>query len=136
MMEPMTTTAADLLADHEHALFAFDGTICTLFAVLTAKVVANRLKAFLGREIPPRIAGTDDPFTVLRYARTQSDTSRQIIERELRRQEIIATETATEIPGIADVLRTLAITGHTATIVGNNATDAVRAYLADRKSVV
>jgi phosphoglycolate phosphatase-like HAD superfamily hydrolase len=128
MMEGMTT-AAELLADREHILFDFDGPVCTLFAGSTDRAVADRLRVFLGTDLPAAIAATTDPFDVLRYARTRSDTTRQVVERELRQQELAAVETATETPGIRDVLRALAITGHITTIVSSNAVDAVRAYL-------
>lgn len=129
MMEDMTI-AADLLADREHVLFDFDGPVCALFAGVTDRVVADRLRVYLGPNVPTAVKDADDPFEVLRYARTRSDTTRQVVERELRRQELAAVASATETPGIADVLRALAITGHVSTIVSNNATDAVRAYLA------
>lgn len=124
------TIAAELLADREHVLFDFDGPVCALFAGVTDRAVADRLRVFLGADLPADVATTHDPFAVLRYARTRSDTTRQVVERELRRQELAAVETATETPGIRDTLRGLAVTGHILTIVSNNATDAVRAYLA------
>jgi phosphoglycolate phosphatase-like HAD superfamily hydrolase len=123
-------TAAELLADREHVLFDFDGSVCALFAGITNGVVAARLRVFLGADLPAEIAATDDPFDVLRYAGTCSSTTRQLVERELRRQELAAVETAVETPGIRDVLQSLAITGHILTIVTNNAADAVGKYLA------
>ncbi|HEY0805278.1 MAG TPA: HAD hydrolase-like protein [Pseudonocardiaceae bacterium] len=121
--------AAELLADREHVLFDFDGSVCALFGGTSDGVVASRLRVFLGADLPAEIAATDDPFDVLRYARTCSTTTRQLVERELRHQELAAIDTATETPGIRDVLQSLTITGHILTIVTNNAADAVGAYL-------
>jgi phosphoglycolate phosphatase-like HAD superfamily hydrolase len=120
------STAADLLADREHVLLAFNGAVCEI----TDLEVSDRLRAYLHADLPAELAATRNPFDVLRYARKQSGTTAVLVERELRARELAAIRTATATPGALETVRALAIAGHTITIVSNTSADAVRAYLA------
>jgi phosphoglycolate phosphatase-like HAD superfamily hydrolase len=121
----VTDTAADLLADREHVLLAFDGAVCDI----TDLDAADRLRAYLQAELPTALAATRNPYDVLRYARMLSGTTAVLVERELRALELAAVTTAKPTPGALETVRALAIAGHTITIVGNTSADAVRAYL-------
>lgn len=119
-------SAADLVADREHVLLCFDGPVCVVFPPPADGVVAQRLRTFVSHGIPT----THDPFVVLRSAWTMSDTTGRLIELELRKHELAAVGTAPETPGTLDVVKTLALRGHTVTIVSDTSADAVVAYLA------
>jgi phosphoglycolate phosphatase-like HAD superfamily hydrolase len=121
------------LAEREHVLLMFDGPLCSVYAGGGAGVVANRLRAYLGPRLPDAIATTDNPFDVLAWARTRSETTGQLVELELREQELAAVPTATDTPGALDLVRELALRGHTVTVVSNHSIDAVVAYLSGRE---
>lgn len=120
-------TVADLVAEREHVLFTFDGPVCSVFPY--GSDVADRLRRYLGR-LPPAVATTTDPFRVLSWARAHSDTAGRLIELELRKHELTAVRSAVETPGVLDLVRTLALWGHTVTVVSNTSSDAVTTYLA------
>jgi beta-phosphoglucomutase-like phosphatase (HAD superfamily) len=121
-------TVADLVAEREHVLFTFDGPVCSVFPY--GSDVADRLRMYLGHGLPPAVATTTDPFRVLSWARAHSDTAGRLIELELRKHELTAVGSAVETPGVLDLVHTLALWGHTVTVVSNTSSDAVTAYLA------
>lgn len=122
----MCSAAAELVADREHVLLCFNGPVCAVFPPPLDSEVAQRLRTFASHGIPR----TNDPFVVLRSAWTVSDTTGRLIELELRKHELAAVATAVETPGTLDVVKTLALRGHTVTIISDNSADSVGAYLA------
>ncbi|HKN98093.1 MAG TPA: HAD family hydrolase [Pseudonocardiaceae bacterium] len=122
-----------LLAEREHVLLTFDGPVCSVYAGVGERVVADRLRAYLGPHLPETVATTADPFEVLAWARTLSATAGRLVELELRKQELAAMATAVQTPGVLDLVRDLALRGHTVTVVSNHSMDAVGAYLAGRE---
>jgi beta-phosphoglucomutase-like phosphatase (HAD superfamily) len=124
-----SATAADLVADREHVLLDFDGPVCEVYPPNAARAVAQRLRAYLGRDLPAHIAASQDPLVLLRCAWLVSETAGQLIELELRTQELLAIRRATETPGTLDMVKTLVLRGHTVTIVSDISSDAVGAYL-------
>lgn len=121
---------ASLFAEREHVLLMFNGPLCSVYAGVGERVVADRLRAYLGPHLPDAVAATDNPFDVLVWARTQSETAGQLVELELRKQELAAVATAAETPGALDLVRELALRGHKLSVVSNHSVDAVVAYLA------
>jgi phosphoglycolate phosphatase-like HAD superfamily hydrolase len=119
---------ASLLAEREHVLLMFNGPVCSVFAGVGDRVVADRLRAYLDPHLPDGVAA--DPFEVLTWARTRSDTTGRLVELELRKQELAAVATAVETPGALDLVRDLALRGHKVTVVSNHSADAVVTYLA------
>jgi HAD superfamily hydrolase (TIGR01662 family) len=124
---------ANVLAEHEHILLDFDGPVCSVFAGLSDRTVANHLRERLDPNLPQDVAEADDPFVVLRYARHLGGSAAATIEREFRDQELAAVTSARETPGSADAIQTLVTKGHTVTIVSNNSVDAISRYLREHK---
>lgn len=129
-VDDVSPAAADLVADREHVLLDFDGPVCAVFPSETVGVVADRLRTFLGRDLPAPIAASKDPFVLLRSAWLVSETAGRLIELELRKLELAAMRTAIETPGVLDVVKTLVLRGHTVTVVSDISSDAVGLYLA------
>jgi beta-phosphoglucomutase-like phosphatase (HAD superfamily) len=121
---------ASLLAEREHVLLMFNGPVCSVYAGVPDRVIAGRLRAYLGPDLPDAVANTANPFEVLVWARTRSETAGRLVELELRKQELAAVRTAVATPGALDLVRDLALRGHTVTVVSNHSIDAVGAYLA------
>src|SRR5690242_16719897 len=96
-------------------------------------MVADRLRTYLGHDLPAHIAASQDPFVVLRCAWSVSGTAGRLIEVELRKQELAAMPMAVATPGTLDVVKTLALCGHTVTLVSDISADAVGAYLASHE---
>jgi HAD superfamily hydrolase (TIGR01662 family) len=120
---------AAVLARAPNVLLDFDGPVCSVFGNFSDRMVADRLKALLGQELPPTIANTGDPFEVLSYAATVDAGSGEVVERQLRRWEVEAVRSAPITLGALTIMQSLVETGHTLTVVSNNSTDAVRSFL-------
>lgn len=123
-------TLAQLLADRRHVLLDFDGPVCAVFGKVSARDTATRLAADLRAhsvQLPAAIDDTSNPFDVL-YAAARSDAA-QLAEPMLRALELAAVRVAPLTPGVRDALASLTRSGHTITIVSNNSTAAVRAFL-------
>lgn len=122
-------TPAEILADREHVLLDFDGPVCAVFSGISDQEVADHLRSLLHGDLPADIASSRDPFDLLRYVRALPGSVGQVIEREFLEQELAAVAIAVETPGALEAVRALSVSGHTITIVSNNSTAAVRAYL-------
>jgi hypothetical protein len=62
---------AELLAQRDHVLLDFDGPVCELFGgALSDRNVVDRLKPLLGTVPPSDVVAADDPFDILRSARS------------------------------------------------------------------
>ncbi len=79
--------------------------------------------------MPEDVATSDDPFDILRYVARTSPNAAPETERALTHLEVHAVATAVMTPGLLDALDALDRSGHGTTIVSNNSTQAVRAFL-------
>jgi beta-phosphoglucomutase-like phosphatase (HAD superfamily) len=116
-----------------HVLIDFDGPICEIFAGTPSRAVADELRRQLRAahiDIPPAAATTDDPLEVFRAVADLGDQADAIAQALLTALEIQAVQTARPAPGSADLIVTANRTGRTVTVVTNNSTAAVIAYLA------
>lgn len=118
-----------LLAEKEHVLLGFDGVICDVFDRHAKREVADRLRLMTGPRLPADIAGSGDPFDVLRFAIAHGRTMAWTVELELRRLEIAAVTRTPPLTGVRTALRSLRLAGHTVTIVTNTSADAVGAHV-------
>ncbi|HVK25934.1 MAG TPA: HAD-IA family hydrolase [Actinokineospora sp.] len=126
------TDSQDLLLRSPHVLLDFDGPVCSIFSTLTDRQVAAELRAFMGENGYP---DTSDPFDILLSAAKVGRREADNAERELARLEVVAAGSAEPTAGAVDVIRALAESGHTVTVVSNNSTQAVVAYLEDHRLV-
>lgn len=122
------TELAELLARCPHVLLDFDGPVCAVFGGTTDRAVADQLRADLPG-LPAEVTASSDPFDVLRHAATLGPAVLDTVAREFTRLEVHAVATATPTPGAEEAIAALHATGHTITIVSNNSTAAVEAYL-------
>ena len=115
-----------------HLLLDFDGPICSVFAGLPARIIADRLRKLFGdhAQLPADIAGTPDPFEVFTYAAAVSTDLAARVEAEMTEQELAAVATAAPTPYVHDVVTACQNSGRSVSIVSNNSARAVHAYLA------
>lgn len=125
----MDDDVRSLLDAADHVLIAFDGPLCSFADPSTARATAERLRILLGPDLPRKLASTDDPFEVLRYAQTCGEHTAHVVERQLSWFEAQAAMTAGPAEGALEAVRTLYATGHTVTVVGNQSTEAVRTFV-------
>ncbi|ODU07296.1 MAG: hypothetical protein ABS81_02030 [Pseudonocardia sp. SCN 72-86] len=125
-------TLAEVLRGARHILLDFDGPVCALYGGGSDNEVATTLRNLLSGgplDIPAPIAHTSDPLEVLRYAALRSYQELSLIEAEFVSQEVHASTTATPTERAREAITALASSGRTITIVSNNSSDAVTAYL-------
>ena len=125
-------TLAQLLRQRRHVMLDFDGPICAVFGGIPAHHVNRHYAAILrSHDIPVSddLADGDDPLGIFRAAATQRPDQAVFIEHTLRDLEVHAIATAPLMPGASETLLSLRDTGRTATIVSNNSTTAIRAFL-------
>ncbi len=123
---------AQLAKRAHHVLIDFDGPVCQVYAGSPAHEVADRLRASLlaaGIDIPPAAAGLDDPLQVFRAVADRSAQDGITAQQVLTSLEVRAVQTARPTPGAADLIVTATQTGRTVTVVTNNSSAAVTAYL-------
>lgn len=125
------TPAHDVLRQADHVLLDFDGPVCAVFSTITNTEVTNGLRACLtehGHTPTDELRHATDPFDVLAYALGISADLAAAVEAEFTRWEQHAVQYAAETPGIRDTLAWITQSGHSITIVTNNAVSAVTAY--------
>lgn len=124
---------ARLIATKRVLLLDFDGPICSIFAGLPARAVAERLRMIMtaeGFRITPDIAATEDPLMILRLTDELGDCSlSRTIEGALAAAELEAAETAVPTPGGHEIIRAATGSGWHVGVVSNNSEVAVRSYL-------
>lgn len=129
----MSISAAELVAGRRHVLLDFDGPVCGAFAAYGGADISRQLTMHLnmgGVGVPRELAGSHDPFEVLRYAAGLGDPDVLAdVDDEFRRLEVLAVRIARPTPGAVETIRALVDGGHTVTIVSNNSADAVRMYV-------
>lgn len=137
------TTARDAGASIEeivrrsaHVLLDFDGPVCAIFGGITAPVVAEQFRTALRRvpiKLPSSVRDADDPLEVFRQVADLGPEVAETAQRILTRLETRAARAARATPGSSDLMRTAYGTGHTVTIVSNNSSAAIAAYLGDHR---
>jgi phosphoglycolate phosphatase len=123
----------NILSDAEALLLDFDGPVCSVFAGLPAPIVADQLREVLSEgghfDLGPEINKTEDPFDVLRYAAMIGATEEHYVEAALRAHELEAVGSAEPTAGAHELMRRWVESGRALSIVSNNSTTAVEAYL-------
>jgi phosphoglycolate phosphatase len=115
-----------------HVLLDFDGPVCSIFAGLPAPTVAEMYRAALSQvpvQLPAEIQRLDDPLEVFRQVANFEPSSAETAQAILTKLETRAAKTARPTPGAADLMATARVTGRTVTIVSNNSSTAIAAYL-------
>jgi phosphoglycolate phosphatase len=121
-----------LIARTRWLLIDFDGPICSIFAGLSAPLVADHLRKLvtdLSVVLPEEIELTQDPMEVFAWSATVSSELAERVEAELTTPEVAAIPTAEPTPYIHDVLAACRGTGRITAVVSNNSERAVQAYL-------
>lgn len=133
----MTTLAVpnltELLARTKYLLLDFDGPICSVFAGRPSRTIAIELFELIRAAelpVPACIEDTGDPLEVLRYVATINAKLAARVERTLRAAEVDAIRTARPTPHADEVIRAWRRGGRRASIVSNNSSAAIVAYLA------
>jgi len=124
--------AEAIIARTRYLLLDFDGPVCDIFAGLTDRTVADRLRELItghGHTPPPGVAETPDPLAVFIYSATISAELAAQVEAEMTGQELAAVPTARPGPYVHDVVTSARESGRTIAVVSNNSQRAVRAYL-------
>ncbi|MFI7195816.1 HAD family hydrolase [Nocardia nova] len=119
-----------LLNSRRTLLLDFDGPICAVFSGLTNREASEQLLSHLGGPVPDEIAGTADPFDVLRYAVSIGPETGRRIDREFSLIELQAVAIARPTSGAGDAIRSAASSGYSIAIVSNNSVGAISSYLA------
>lgn len=124
---------AALLAERPVVLLDFDGPMCAVFGgTLSAPDVARRLtQAARGQGVQLRadLDGVGDPFDVLKAAAQNGPDDAARVEALLRIEEVHAVSTAPITDGLHAALAALRDSGHRTTVVSNNSTAAVHAFV-------
>ena len=120
-MEP-SHGPAQLIANSEALLLDFDGPVCDVYAGSDSARIARKVRAMFGFEIE-----TDDPLDLILHA-VEIGGPVDEVHQVLTGTEIEAVHTATETPGIRELIETYS--GPIA-IVSNNAAQAVGAWFKD-----
>lgn len=125
---------ARLISGVELLMLDFDGPICSVFAGLSAPLVAGRLRQRLqafGLQIEAEQWCEDDPLSIYRQSARHGRTVTRKVHDELVAAEIEAVASAAPTLGAAEVLRAAKQTGRQVAIVSNNAAASVEAYVRD-----
>lgn len=124
----MTMTEAPT-RHYRHVFLDFDGPVCTVFGDLPATEVAQQLWRSLGvlGDIPA--VAKSDPVALLRVVADDDRLDLAAAEQHLRDLETVAVASAPITPGLRAALDAFARNGQTVTIVSNNSSQAVRAFL-------
>ncbi|MFJ1707864.1 HAD family hydrolase [Kitasatospora sp. NPDC088346] len=132
-MSTVPQSLADVLRPVKHVLLDFDGPICSVFAGLPAPEVAERLREGLLAigQAPPGGEGEKDPLALLRLISDARPNLTARADNLLTALETEAARVGRPTPGGESVLRACADSGRSVSVVSNNATVAIKAYLAD-----
>ncbi|MBN9098862.1 MAG: HAD family hydrolase [Pseudonocardia sp.] len=124
---------AALLTERPVVLLDFDGPMCAVFGgTLSAPEVARRLTQAArgqGVQLGADLDGVDDPFDVLKAAAQNGPDDATCVEALLRMEEVRAVSTAPIADGLHAALAALRDSGHGSTVVSNNSTAAVHAFI-------
>jgi len=116
-----------LLAERDHALVAFDGSVAELPSMTP---LAGRLRTMLSEApLPRKVARTDDPFVVLAYAATIGPGTERAVYAQFCRLEAEAVAAARLAPGVGEAFARLVAAGTRITVIGSLSTAAIRTFL-------
>ncbi|MDK1476193.1 HAD hydrolase-like protein [Streptomyces sp. 549] len=125
-----------LVAAAEHVVFDFDGPLCRLFSGVSVEAITERLLAIAderacGLDLPR----SDGPFAVLRrvVGHSPSGPLARELAAALVEEELRAAPRAWPTAYADGLVMTLAATGRILSVASDNAPEAVREYLADRR---
>ncbi|MGH8902773.1 MAG: HAD family hydrolase [Egibacteraceae bacterium] len=116
----------------DHVLFDFDGPICSIFAGRSAPSLAAELRGLLlaeGVSLPAQVVDADDPLEVLRFTSSLGPDLTAQVDSALRAAEMVAAASARPTPHARETILACNQTGRTVSVVSNNSTTAVEAYL-------
>ncbi|WP_171906665.1 HAD family hydrolase [Jiangella alba] len=116
----------------------FDGPICSVFAGLPARAVADRLRRSLrqlGVEIGPELADDNDPLSIYHHSKALGLVITKQISDDLVASEVESAASADPTPGAVDVMLAARRSGRQVAVVSNNSAAAVEAY-ADRHGLM
>jgi phosphoglycolate phosphatase len=119
-----------------HVLLDFDGPVCSIFAGLPAPAVAEMYRVALRRvpiKLPTKVRELNDPLEVFRQVASLAPDAAETAQALLTKLETRAARAARPAPGAAELMATAQATGRTVTIVSNNSSAAIAAYLGDHK---
>jgi phosphoglycolate phosphatase-like HAD superfamily hydrolase len=119
-----------------HVLLDFDGPVCAIFADPTAPAIATMYRAALSRvpiKLPAGAQDLDDPLEVFRQVAKLGPEIAETAQAILSKLETRAARAATPTPGAASLMATARRSGRTVTIVSNNSSAAIAAYLEDHR---
>ena len=117
-------TFQELIAQSKGLLLDFDGPVCDVFAGTSAAQIAHELSAISDIDIQ-----TDDPLDLIREAVRLGGPVEEI-HQAITQTEVQAIETATETPGIRQLITQYH--GPIA-IVSNNAEEAIESWLTNAR---
>lgn len=129
-------TLQQIVQRSAHVLLDFDGPVCSVFAGLPAPAVAEMYRAALRRvpvKLPAEVQELDDPLEVFRQVANLDPDAAETAQAILTKLETRAARAARPTVGAADLMATANATGRTVTIVSNNSSAAIAAYLGDHK---
>lgn len=115
--------------DYRHVFLDFDGPVCKIFGELSATDVAQQLWRRLDATGDVPAVAQSDPVALLRVAAEDDRIDLAESEQHLCDLETVAAATAPITAGVGDALDAFARHGQTVTIVSNNSSQAVRAFL-------
>jgi len=130
---PQGKSIDGIIARVRYVLLDFDGPVCDIFAGITDRTVADRIRKLItgqGVTMPEAITRTPDPLQVFSYAATVSADLAARVEAEMADQELAAVPTARPAPYVHDLVTSCRDSGRIVVVVSNNSDRAVRAYLA------
>jgi HAD superfamily hydrolase (TIGR01509 family) len=120
-----------VIAGARHLLLDFDGPVCDVYAGTSAPAVAVELRAALkGLPLPAHALSNEDPLEVLKAAAALGPEAGAKAQEAFVRLEVQAVSTARPTAGAADLITAARRSGRSVTIVSNNSSPAVCAYLA------
>jgi beta-phosphoglucomutase-like phosphatase (HAD superfamily) len=127
-------TLRRIISATRHLLLDFDGPVCSVFAGTAASEVAEQLRQALqaaGFTLPAEAEA--DPLEVFRLVANVNPEAAVTTQQLLTVFETRAVATARPTRGSADLIISAYRTGRTVSIVSNNSSAAISAYLADHR---
>lgn len=129
-------TMQQIVGRSAHVLLDFDGPVCSIFAGLRAPAIAQMYQATLRRisvELPADVQELDDPLEVFRQVASLCPEVAERAQAILTKLETRAARAAQPTAGSTELMAAARASGRTVTIVSNNSSAAIAAYLGDHK---
>lgn len=119
---------------YDAVILDFDGPMCNVFAGYPAATIAQELKQLLvvsGWD-PDALQIPSDPHQLVRLVDHQRPALASQVEAALTAAEIAAVATATETPGLTELLIKLSASRTPVAVASNNSAQAIRKWLDQR----